>query len=116
MAFRVEFSPRAFADLDSIAGYVRERDGFESAERWFNGILQAIASLGEMAHRCPIAEESRDLGREIRVLLHGRKKRAYRVYYAIHGETRTVQVFHVRHGARRTLSSEEIEELLNEQS
>lgn len=114
MAFRVELAPRAFADLDSIAGYIRKRESFEAAEKWFNGILGAIESLGEMPQRCPVAEESRDLGREVRVLLFGRKNRTYRVFYAIHG-TRTVQVFHVRHWARRTPGGDEIEALLKEQ-
>jgi plasmid stabilization system protein ParE len=114
MVFRVELAPRAFADLDSIAGDIRERESFESAEKWFNGILRAIESLAEMPQRCRVAEESRDLGREVRVLLYGRKNRAYRVFYAIHG-TRTAQVFHVRHWARRTPGSDELEALLEEQ-
>jgi plasmid stabilization system protein ParE len=80
MVFRVELAPRAFADLDSIAGYIRERESFESAEKWFNAILRAIESLAEMPQRCRVAEESRDLGREVRVLLYGRKNRAYRVF------------------------------------
>jgi plasmid stabilization system protein ParE len=42
MAFRVEISPQAFEDLDSISAYIRHRGSFESAERWFNGIVAAI--------------------------------------------------------------------------
>jgi plasmid stabilization system protein ParE len=108
-------SSRAVADLDSIAGYMCERDSRESAQKWFNGILSAIESLAEMPQRCPIAEESRDLGREVRVLLFGRKNRAYRVFYAVQGEILTVQVFHVRHWARQTPSSNELGALLTEQ-
>jgi plasmid stabilization system protein ParE len=42
MAFRVEISPEAFRDLDTIAAFIRRRGSFESAERWFNEIIDAI--------------------------------------------------------------------------
>jgi len=45
MVFRVEISPQAFDDLDLISAYIRQRGSFESAERWFNGILAAIQAL-----------------------------------------------------------------------
>jgi plasmid stabilization system protein ParE len=45
MAFRVEIAPQAFEDLDSIADYIRERSSFAVAEKWFNGIIDDIASL-----------------------------------------------------------------------
>jgi plasmid stabilization system protein ParE len=47
MAFRVEISPRAFADLDAIAGYIKELGSFDQARKWFN------------ACRCPIANAVR---------------------------------------------------------
>ena len=45
MAFRVEISPQAFEDLDIISAYIRRRASFESAERWFNGVIAAIRTL-----------------------------------------------------------------------
>jgi plasmid stabilization system protein ParE len=45
MAFRVEISPRAFEDLDRISAYIRHRGSFESAERWFNGIVATTRCL-----------------------------------------------------------------------
>lgn len=36
MAFRVEVSPRAFADLDAIADYITKHGSFERAEKRFN--------------------------------------------------------------------------------
>jgi len=41
MAFRVEVAPQALGDLDLIAAYIAERGSLQSAERWFNGILNA---------------------------------------------------------------------------
>jgi len=59
MAFRVEVSPRAFDDLDAIAGYIADHGNFERAQEWFNGMIGAIASLKDMPGRCPVADESK---------------------------------------------------------
>ena len=112
MAFRVEIAPRAFDDLDRIAEYIKERGSFEQSLKWFNSVMDAIASLAEMPARRAVAEESEDLGQEVRLLFHGRRSRRYKVYYSIHDSTQTIQVFHVRHWARRTLSADELQELM----
>lgn len=114
MAFRVEIEPRALADLDAIAEDIQERGSFESAERWFNGILDAVRHLGDFPLACPVAEESEELGREVRLLLHGKRRRAYKVYYAVHEESESVRVFHVRHWGRRSMSADEIEQLMED--
>ena len=117
MAFRVELSPEAFEDLDAIASYIKKQSSSEIAQRWFNGVMDAIASLKQMPARCPVAPESEDVGREVRVLVHGRKTRAYKIYYAISYETSSsgvVQVFHVRHWARKPISDDELQELLDD--
>jgi plasmid stabilization system protein ParE len=114
MAFRVDVSPEAFADLDAISAHIRERGSFESAERWFNGIVDAIRSLAELPNRCPVADESENLQTEVRLLLHGKRNRRYKVYFAIHHESETVRIFHVRHWARKPLTNEELEELTDD--
>ena len=117
MAFRVEIAPRAFQDLDEIAGYIKERGSFGQAQNWFNGMIGAIASLREMPGRWPVAGESVELGQEVRLLLHGKRNRMYKVYYAIHQSSRStgaVRVFHVRHWARKSLSTDELQELRDE--
>jgi len=48
MAFRVEIEPQAFEDLDEIADWIKAGSSFETAERWFNGMIAAIATLREM--------------------------------------------------------------------
>ncbi len=83
----------------------------------FNGILDEIASLKEMPARRPVAGESEDVGQEIRLLLHGRRNRSYKVYYSISYETAvtgTVRVFHVRHWARRPVSGDELQDLVDD--
>lgn len=117
MAFRVEILPQAFDDLDTIAAYLTRRSSFATAERWFNSMLAAIASLSEMPERCPVVEKSAELDMDVRLLLHGRKNRAYKVYYAVAHETPTtglVQVFHMRHWSRRKPDVDELEDPMDE--
>lgn len=116
MGFRVELEPQAFEDLDQIAGWVKAGSSFETAQKWFNGMIAAIASLGEMPARCSLAPEAEELGHEVRLLLHGRRNRTYKIYFDIRYETSSggvVRVFHIRHWARQPLTQEELEELMD---
>ncbi len=117
MAFRVEVAARAFNDLDEIADYIKRNGSFRQAEEWFNGIIDAIRTLEDMPARCPIADESEDLGQEVRLLLYGKRNRKYKVYYSVRHEgpsTGTVRVFHVRHWARKSVSTEEVRAVIEE--
>jgi plasmid stabilization system protein ParE len=114
MDFRVEVSPEAFANLDEIAAHIRKRGSFESAERRFNGIVDAIRSLRELPGRCPLAEESEALQTEIRILLYGRRNRRYKVYFAVHHESPAVRVFHIRHWAMKPAEVDELADLMDE--
>jgi plasmid stabilization system protein ParE len=114
MAFRVEISPEALSDLDRISSYIQENATTAIAERWFNGIFAAIRTLGEIPSRCVLAEESAELEAEVRLLLHGKRKRRYKIYFAIHQETETVRVFHVRHWARKPVETDELSDLMDE--
>jgi plasmid stabilization system protein ParE len=114
MAFRVEVSPEAFGDLDRIASYIQENATAAIAERWFNGIFAAIRTLSAMPSRCSVAEESAELETEVRLLLHGKRKRRYKIYFAIHEETETVRILHVRHWARKPVEADELSDLMDE--
>ncbi len=119
MAFRVEISPRAFDDLDEIARYIKEQSSFGQAEEWFNGIIAAMRTLEDLPQRCPVADVSKEVGQEVRLLLYGRRNRKYKVYYSIRQKTPstgTVQVFHVRHWARKSLNTGELRELMGDRT
>lgn len=114
MAFRVEIEPQAFDDLDQIANWIQLGSSFETAQKWFNGMMDAISTLREMPARCSLAPEAQELGYEVRLLLHGRRNRTYKIYFDIRYDTAAdgvVRIFHVRHWARRPLTNEEMEEL-----
>jgi len=48
---------------------------------------QAIAALADMPERCPVADESEQLGITLRQLLYGRRRGVYRLLFSIEGET-----------------------------
>jgi plasmid stabilization system protein ParE len=117
MAFRVEISPRAFDDLDGIARYIKQQASFGQAEEWFNGMIAAIRTLEHLPHRCRVADESQELGQEVRLLLCGKRNRQYKVYYSVQQttpSTGTVRVFHVRHWARKTPDTDRLRELMGD--
>ena len=116
MAFEVLITDEAFADLDAITGFIKHRASVDVARKWFGAIIGTIETLKEMPARCTLAPEAEEAGEEVRLLLHGMKNRAYKIYFKIHEETASngsVRVFHVRHWARKPLTNEELEELWN---
>jgi len=106
MKFRVVIQPPAKLDIDAAFVYLAQRAP-DAAERWLNGLEDAIQSLGTFPRRCGIAPEGREFPEEIRQLIYGRRRRRYRVLFVI--RKRVVHVLHVRHGARRPMSGDEIQ-------
>lgn len=86
--------PRAEGDLLDIADWIAAHLAGH-AEAWLDEMQIAIRSLGHMPLRCPVAEESKECGVEVRQLVRG----SYRVLFPVHRAR--VEVLHVRHAARR---------------
>jgi plasmid stabilization system protein ParE len=101
MAFRVELSDQAQADIAAIYDWLRSQQAGEAGERWFVALREAITSLSTLPTRCPVSAESRESPVEVRQLLYGRKPHVYRILSII--ERDVVQVLHIRHGRRRPL-------------
>ncbi len=108
MAFRVELTKSAEADLEELYRWVAGRAPHHGAA-WFNGLEQAMLSLDQQPARCPIAAESADPKRPVRVLHYGRGRHSYRVLFWIDRATHVVYVLHVRRGAREALRVEDFE-------
>ena len=117
MAFHVEIEPQVLDDLESIAAFIQKNSSFAVAEKWFNRAMADIYSLKKLPGRCPVALESEELRQQIRILLNGREKRAYRIYYSIDFKTPStgvVHVLHVRHWARKPLGDDELQDLADD--
>ena len=102
MAYRVELSPEADREIEEAYRWIAAASP-RGAHRWFNGLMDALRSLSDFPQRCPPAPESDAFVENIRQLLYGRRQHRYRALFAIRGKT--VQVLHIRHGARRHLGS-----------
>jgi plasmid stabilization system protein ParE len=106
MTYTVIVQPPARRDMEAAYRYIHERAP-RTAEHWFAGLEKAIASLDMFPNRCGIASESREFDETIRQLLYGKRKGIYRVLFVVRDDT--VRILHVRHGARRPMSRDEIE-------
>jgi plasmid stabilization system protein ParE len=86
MAFQVEITPIAEAQIEQAYRWYRERNP-EFADRWFRGLMNAIATLQEKPQRCPLAVEHEIFPEEVRQLLYGKTKNVYRVLFTIRDAT-----------------------------
>lgn len=108
MVYRVEVTRKAFSDAEEVYLWLAERSSLKAAAQWYSGLFNAIATLDTFPTRYPLAPESKDLGREIRQLLYGKRHAVYRVLFEIRGDT--VFVLRVWHGARDWLQAGDIQE------
>jgi plasmid stabilization system protein ParE len=105
VTYRVILQPRAERDIQGAAYWIRdESKSLSIALRWIRGIRSRIASLKSNPKRCPIDPDSEAYGEEVRVLLHGKRHRKYRILFAIRGNV--VHVLTIRHSARQSLGEE----------
>ena len=107
MAYSVELAKNAEAELEELYLWVVERAPQQGAA-WFNGLERAILALDKHPDRCPVAPESIDPHNPARVLSYGRKPHVYRIFFTIDHSAKIVRVVHVRRGARRGPTVDEL--------
>ena len=107
MAYRVEIARNAEAELEELYLWVVAR-AREQGAKWFNGLERAVLSLDQHPKRCPVAPESLDPERPVRVLHYGRKPHVYRIFFTIDEDAQVVHVVHVRRAARRPPTPDEL--------
>ena len=98
MAYRVELTPLAQEDLKRIYATV-VREAPYRGPVWFDRFERAILSLSNFPERCMIVPSLSTSEQPVRQLLFGRRRRVYRIYFAVFEGV--VRVVHVRHGARK---------------
>ena len=106
MKYRVRLAAKAEADVDRVLRWFHEQQATVAGGRWFARLMGKIDTLETHPERCGIADESEELGVEIRELLSGRRHGVYRILFQIEG--RIVQILRVRHGARDRVSPEDL--------
>ncbi len=99
MGYVVNITVRAERDLAQLYEDINATDS-AAARKWYRGLTRKILSLGRKPNRCPVTGENPQL----RHLLFGRKPHVYRVIYRVIETQKRVEVLHIRHGARRSLT------------
>lgn len=100
MEYVVRLTDRAFRDMEAIYEFI-EADTSEGASRWFDKLTEVVYSLEQFPERGAVTPESR----KFRHLLFGKKPDTYRIIYVIDKGNRTVNILHIRHGARAPLQT-----------
>jgi plasmid stabilization system protein ParE len=104
--YRVRLTFKAEADIDTALGWFHENQAAVAGERWFAQLMSKIDTLETFPERCGIAEESDELGVEIRQLLIGKRHGIYRILFLI--DDTTVQILRVWHSARDRIRREDL--------
>ncbi len=107
MAFQVEITPIAEAQIEQAYRWYRERNP-EFADRWFRGLMNAIATLQEKPQRCVLAVEHEIFPEQVRQLLYGKSKNIYRVLFMVREQT--VYILYVRHSAQAPMTVDDLED------
>jgi toxin ParE1/3/4 len=103
MAYLVKITSRAERDLAHMYEKINAERS-DAALKWYWGLKGAILTLEEQPNRCPLTQKKDGL----RHLLYGHKPNIYRVIFRVVERQKSVEVLHIRHGARRKFKASEL--------
>ncbi|MDJ0615292.1 MAG: type II toxin-antitoxin system RelE/ParE family toxin [Calothrix sp. MO_192.B10] len=113
MAYQIEISPTAVADIESIFLWIKE-DSPEQAYRWVRGCYEIMLTLENFPKRCSLALESQYMGIEVRQLLY---KKQFYILFTVSEEVEeqegSVRIHRVRGGSQQRLQT--IDQLLGDE-
>ncbi|MDM3851940.1 MAG: type II toxin-antitoxin system RelE/ParE family toxin [Aphanizomenon gracile PMC649.10] len=112
MAYRIEISPSAIADIESIFLWIKE-ESQERAFRWVRGCYEIMLTLENFPQRCSLAIESKYMGIEVRQLLYQKQFLILFTVQNLGEEEGVVYIHRVRHGSQQRL--ENIQDLLGDE-
>jgi plasmid stabilization system protein ParE len=105
MTYQVILQPDAERAIQQQARWlVQQSRSPATALRWVRSIRSKIATLKANPLRCPVDPDSDAYGEEVRVLLHGKRHKKFRILFVVRGPV--VRVVAVRHSAQRSLTEE----------
>ncbi|MTJ48523.1 type II toxin-antitoxin system RelE/ParE family toxin [Dolichospermum sp. UHCC 0259] len=79
----------------------------QKARTWLEGLYKSILALEKMPSRCSLAFENDFFDQEIRQLIYGKGRNAYRIIFTIVDDN--VQIIFVRHTAQKPMIDKESE-------
>lgn len=103
--YAVEMDSDASREAIEAAFYISQFSPI-NAQRWYEGLHEAIESLKRMPNRCALARENQFLrGRELRQYIY----KSYRIIFHVNDTARVVRILHIRHSARRAIGESDEE-------
>ncbi len=103
MVFKVVITAPAEQDIDEATQYIAD-DSQSADSKWNAELWTVIFSLKEMPSRFSVIPEAEELGFPYRSISHY----AHRMIFRIDETSETVFIIRVFHGARRSLTQEEV--------
>jgi plasmid stabilization system protein ParE len=101
MEYQVEITDVALAEAEEAYLWMMEQLSPDTAEKWFDGLIDTIESLNKSSKRCSLALENEVFLEEIRQLLYGKGRNTYRILFTV--SEQVVYILHIRHTARQFL-------------
>ena len=112
MTYELVYTDRAKRDLNAAADSIA-RNSPETAGRWFNGFVAALATLTRDATVYSLAPESVHSSVDVRQFIYRTKsRRVNRALYAIRGST--VCILAIRRPGQDLLTDEELRQVVAE--
>jgi plasmid stabilization system protein ParE len=100
LAFRVDITEAALADAEDFVEYIRgEKKDTVGAERWWNGLLDALFSLERSPGRGSLVAEAALRTRGLRQILY----HSHRIVFELDEQRKIVRVLRIYHSSRRGL-------------
>ena len=103
MKYAIIIEAPAEQELDEAFLWACAMRSLPQAEKWFIGLMGAIASLSRFPKRQPLAPENDAFDEEIRHHLYGRGRGQYRILFTV--RDRTVHILHIRRATMQPLES-----------
>ncbi len=106
MRYQVRLTDKAESDVDSVLRWFTTQQANSAGATWLSALMSRLSTLESNPDRCPIADESVDVGVEIRELLFGKRRGKYRLLFRIEGKT--VLILRIWHTARDTPTHDDL--------
>jgi plasmid stabilization system protein ParE len=106
MKYKLIISTRAQLDRDRAYEWYKSNYPKEFADRWYEGIANAVGSLRQNPLRCGKAHEAHQFSFALYELLFGKRRNKHRILFTVHEDT--VVILHLRHSAQRDLTKDDL--------
>jgi len=106
VAYRLEITDKAEADIEGVLIWFREQGATAASQKWLTQLWDTLSTLENRPERCAQAEESQEVGRDVRQLLFGKHRGIYRILFEI--QDRSVIILRLWHGARDAITANDL--------